>query len=325
MKADKSAKGGKSMFDLTNVFQKSEDAPLEAVVQPVVTSVIVNGEVHPDIIDLLKAEGFDTEDVATENGVTVFTQDVEFEGDVDIVKLSDTIAMTVGVMKADGAFAQRCAERGFYPSVSIATDLLQGELYRAIEKSDSPSAASEKVGSIVSEFGTYLSSLIGSLPTTVFKAEEAIAKADLTTPVEKDDEPVKDDAKKDDDDQPIDTGITKSEDDNVDDDNDNSDDAGTKVEKTDEPIDIASIITQVTKGVTDAIAPTLTDLSGKIEAMGDRVDEAVDVAKNADETVRNSVFGGFSSDDPAPSKTAKSEDDSLPLLDTGFGGFGRER
>lgn len=325
MKADRT--GGTKMFDidLSKLFQKSESA-----VVPVVTSVIVNGEVTDSILSILKEEGFSTDEPQVQGDITIFPQDAVATGNEQIVKITDSIAMAVNVVKAEGAFAERCAARGFYPSISIATDLLQDELYRAIEKSDSPGTASEKITTIVAEYGSYMAGLIGSLPTMVFKAEETIAKADSATPVvaatESDD----------------DSGVEKSEPETpeaVETVEGEGEPAPEPVEKSEpetpapaepaaeaEPkIDLRTLITEVTKGVTEAISPRLDELAGKIDEQSSRITQVEEVAKSASDTVNQSVFGGvFGVEDKAERRFEKAEaSDGGPLIDTGFSKLGR--
>lgn len=171
------AKGGSTMkgFDLGQLFVSKAEAPA-----PVVTSVLVKGEPTEQMLELLGNQGFSVENAeTTEDGVTVFKQDVEYTGDVNVVKLSETLALTVPVVKADGSFAEMAAARGFYPSISIATELLQCELYRVVEKSDSPAAAAGKVADLVNDFGSFMSSLVGGLPAVVFKTEQAVGAIEV--------------------------------------------------------------------------------------------------------------------------------------------------
>lgn len=168
------AKGGHSMFDLAQVFRAKSEAQA-----PVVTSVIVKGEASPGMLELLAKQGFSVEKAETENGITVYPQDVAYDGEVSVVKISDTLALTVPVIKAaDGSFAEMCAARGFYPALNIAVDLLNCELYKAVEKADSPSVAATKVAAVVSDFGTFMSTLVGALPGQVFKTEDAVTNGD---------------------------------------------------------------------------------------------------------------------------------------------------
>lgn len=168
------AKGGNKMFDLAQVFARKSEASA-----PIVTSVIVKGEASEQMLKVLAEAGFTVEKAETAEGVTIYAQDVDYEGDVSVVKLNDTVALTVPVLKtAACSFAERCAAQGFYPSLSIATELLSCELHRAVEKADSPSAAAQKVQTVVADFGSFMTSLVSGLPSLVFKAEAVIAKAE---------------------------------------------------------------------------------------------------------------------------------------------------
>lgn len=322
MKAEQ--KRGTQMFDidLSKLFSKSE-----AALVPVVTSILVNGEVSEGLLSILKAEGFLVDQPQVQGDVTVFPQDAEVTGNEQVVKITDNVAMAVSVIKADGAFHERCAARGFYPSISIATELLQDELYRAVEKSDSPGAAAQKITDLVADFGQYMSGLIGSLPTMVFKAEEIILKAETSAPVAE--APTTDDA-----------GGDGADGEEADGDEDNGtvekNEGDGENEGGDEPtpaqapaLDIDAIISAVQKGVTDAIQPQITSITDKLGELDTQISEVADVAKAAKDTANMTVFGGVFDTgvrDERPQPTAKSEEDfdGGPMIDTGFAGFNRK-
>jgi len=319
MKSD-STTGGNQMFDLSNIFKREETVP-------VVTSVIVKGEASAKMLAFLKAEGFAVEEVQQIDGVSVYPQDVPYVGDVSVVKLTEELAVTVPLVKGEGSFAEMCASRGFYPSLNIATELLQHELYRAVEKSDSPSAASQKVNAVISDFGQFMSSLVGGLPTAVFKTEEAILKMDDTAPVSQEapegtgeEAPAQEEQAAE---MPEQAGEVEAP--------EGEQAEGEQVEKADdegseEPeapaapaIDFAALSAAIAKSVTDSIAPELSQLREGFDAVSQRLTEVENISKSAVEATHGTVLGGvFNERGAGVKKTEAVGAEASPLIDTGF-------
>lgn len=354
------AKGGNTMkgFDLNNLFAKSE-----APTAPVVTSVIVKGEADQKMLDLLKEQGFSVEKAETKDGVTIYPQEVAYQGDVSVVKLTDNVAITIPVVKADGSFAEMCAAAGYYPSISIATDLLQCELYKAVEKSDSPTAAAAKVSSVVSDFGQFMSKLVGGLPEMVFKAEVEITKAAKKTKAA-----IAEDAKDggaDDDEEDANgnkikkdasaTGVQDTakkiadgaENNGVDGNADSATalaaDVGKTVVKAEDGTEIkdgtevkadpvektekveAPVINvdEIAKSVAAALKPQLDEVKQSVTDLGTRVETVEGTVQKAAEAVNGTTLAGVFGTPIERTPVEKSDDESGPLIDTAFA-FGKK-
>lgn len=310
----KSEKGDNQMFDLNlaNLF-KSE----QKQAAPVVTAVLVKGEASTEMLAVLKEQGFLVDEVQkTDEGVSVYPQEHEYRGEVTLVKLTEDVALAVPMVKAAGSFAEMAAAHGFYPSINIATDLLQCELHRAIEKSDSPNEAATRVGELLSDFGGYMQTMVKGLPAIVFKTEQALgsatveetaeasteeveksAKSTKSAPAKATDEEDEDEKamkkaeesseeasddegdveKSEDEDDTLDTGIEKSE--------ETSDDEGTEdateVEKQEEqgeaPAAPAVDTDAIVKAVTAALQPQLDELRKSVSETGAKVEKAEEV------------------------------------------------
>lgn len=326
MKSEDANKGGKGMIDLQNIFKTDRS------IKTVVNSVIINGQASAPVMEVLKAEGFSLDNAQEVDGTTIYPQDAAVSGEQAVIKLSDNLAVGVSLFKAEGSFAEACAQRGFYPGISIATDLLQDELYKAVHKSDSSAAAAEKITTLVGDFGTYIAGLIKGLPQQVFKSEQALAAlaSDTATAAEKEKaEPTSTEAGTETQKSEAPAGgaeVAGTEGDEA------KPEEGAGVEKGEgegsdkEPeaqeqaptVDVAAIVAAVSKSVTDALSPKLSDLSTQVNSLGERVGQVEGMAKSADKAVRGIIPQGVFSKNDGEIESEEVRKGEPPLLDTGF-------
>jgi hypothetical protein len=305
-------KSGGTMFDL--LFKREAGAPVASVI----TSVILKSEPSEAVSKALGDLGLKIDEKQSVDGITMLVQDsVIAKEDTMLVKLDDNVAVMVPMIKMDGDFAAHCASRGFYPSISIATDLLQEELYKSMSKAKDGADAAEMMGKATADFGSYMTQLARGLPSTVFKMEESadlkaafVVKAGAApaaetekTPAEKIDEIAVDAAEK--------TEAKDAAD-------DKAAEKVTEVEKSEpQGVDVAAMAELITKSVMDGIKPQLDGFGGKIDDFAGRLATVEEVSKSADRAVRGTVLGTVF-DDRQPGHIEKSEDDGPPCIDTAY-------
>lgn len=295
--------------------------------QPVLATVILKSAPTEKVTQALETFGVKTDTVQEVEGVHILPQPDAGAGETLLIKLSEDIAVTVPTFKMDGEFAAMCAQRGFYPSVSIATDMLQEMLYKSMNKAKDGTDAAEMVAKSMDDAKAYMVQLVKGLPQSIFKMEKsedlqtAFGEINFTR-----EEAVKAEGEKAEDGQTTDTNDATSE--------------GEEVKKADTPkegegnegaldqegvrsevtggIDMTALVAAVTKSVSDAVDSKFADINEKVDALGQRVEKAEKTSTAIDQSLRGTVFGGVSAikdDDIEKSEDAR---EHVPLLDTGF-------
>lgn len=341
VKSEDAKESGGTMFD--NLFKG--EGPKAAV-----TAIVLKSAPTEAVSKALTDMGFAVSEPQDYEGVTLLPQAQFAKGDTMLVKVNEDVAVMVPMMKMSGEFASVCAHRGFYPSINIATELLQEQLYKSVHKAKNGADAAEAISSVVADFGSYMAQLAKGLPADVFKlekseelasalagdgstaapdtedatAEEGAADAD----VEKADaEPTEAEIAE------IEKGAGKAWKDMTDEEKKaakakakgaapmKSEDDVEKpaTEGTDAPVAAAIDIAAIVKAVKDGISPEITALSEKIDSVSERVEKAESTAEQAAEQAKNTVFGGvFDSRADAVVEKNEGADRAPPLLDTGF-------
>lgn len=303
-------KSGGNMFDL--LFKREAGAPVASVI----TSVILKSEPTDAVGKALGDLGLKIDEKQEIDGVTLLVQDSTIaKEDTMLVKLDDNVAVMVPMIKMDGDFAAHCASRGFYPSISIATDLLQEELYKSMSKAKDGADAAEMMGKATADFGSYMTQLARGLPSTVFKMEESTelkaafvvkAEAAPAEPAKTDETAEKSPAEKIDE---LAAGAGEKTADGVE----------TETVEKSEPqgVDVAAMAEIITKSVMEGIKPQLDGFGGKIDEFSGRLDTVEKVSKSADQAVRGTVLGTVFGD-REPGHIEKSDDDGPPCIDTAY-------
>ena len=182
LKRDKESKMG---IDLTKVFKSDNTAGRKPYVSALVVFAQKDEAAGNQVQEAIKKYGFTTERVQkSDEGETLVFPQRDQTGDVQVVRLSDQLLVTVGELeKPSGWIGEMVDEVGFFPDLQMATDELHGHLKETVAKSDTPQAEMEAALTSYAEYMTQLA----VLPTNCFKLDEDIraivAKCSCETPV----------------------------------------------------------------------------------------------------------------------------------------------
>jgi hypothetical protein len=299
---------------LTNVRKAAEPAKAE------ITGIILSKnseDLLEQVQDLLKAEGLEFGVSKTfDDGTAVLSKEEDFETDTQVVQYTDNVALVVkGFQPYSDAmnelsFGQAAEVRGLYPGMESAMGVLRDMVWQKLSKADSPESAAADLAPVMGEFVQYVTTLVKSLPSQVFKIERPLetmisefkAPESEVKTVEVD--PVR---------------IEKSE-----------EQTEQQAATTETPPVAAAetpAVTQelVLKTVTEAMAgfkTTLDEFGVRMKELGDqvkatevRVDAAVTKAEDAVRVVKGTVVSGTPSGDALPAGVRKSEE--LDTFDVG--------
>lgn len=327
------AKIGRSLF--------KQEAPKPAVVA-VITQKGVDIAALSAIFDEAGLES--STFVKAEEGtiVTLTKQDTPLGDDSVVLKVSDEVAVVVsGLQKAFDSYSYTMTDfnevirtEGVYPMMYVAKDALGATISNILYKAASPGEAAEMVGQAIDSFRVYMTGILGDVPVTAFKMENALhAAGSLIKAADKGDEPIvepkvekteeleaaADDVAKEGDEYA--DAVAKEGDAEPDVVDKGEDPPGDTVEKAEEPSPVASgdfqamfaamqdqLTTLITKNQED-VQKQIADLGGSFTALDSKLNEAV---AKMDGTVFMEDAG-----DAAP--VQKSESAKVPpLLDTAY-------
>ena len=176
----------KNMFDLDNIFRRQKKER-DAAIKNEVVALLVPVDQTEGYVNAMKAENPDQElHVFTVEGkehVSVISLKSESETDLSQTLIfqggEDAPAVAVsGAQKmlhdwgydSDQGFAGSVVSNGFYSNARAACDVFMSALFDTMEKAeDNPT---EAVNSLVTEFGSYVASLVANVPSQAFKYEQ---------------------------------------------------------------------------------------------------------------------------------------------------------
>lgn len=254
--------------------------------------------------DLLKAEGMEFEFKKTfDDGTAVLSKAEDFETDAQVLQYTDNIALVVkgfqpyGETMGELSFGQAAAARGLYPGMDSAMSVLRDMVWQKLSNADSPDSAAADLAPVMSEFVQYVTTLVKSLPSQVFKIEQPLETmvAEFVVPEVKPEPEV--------------------------------------VAKTEEVAEPAAVVEPavestpavvepsaqelVVKTVTEAMAglnTTLAEITSQLKALGDkvsasevRVDAALTKAEDAVRVVKGTVVSGTPAGDKEAAGVRKAE------------------
>lgn len=308
----------------------------------------MKGEHFESIKNQIKEAGFDVaKAIESDDGSVIFKQGDTVDGEGTVIRMSDSVAIVtkgfspynMDVSQGDQSFADMCQARGFYPGVSTIMETLAESVRDAVAKADSSDKAKTSITKLFTEAQAYTAAFVAGLPQKAFKLESIapeIPNGDGATnedngTEDKDANVAKGESSEDStgttDEGTATTQETKLANDGV------AGDAGTgsgeaegqsgEAALTEEQV--SSIVsTQVTKAMdalaeklgaftagVEAIQKSVGDMSGNLEKLQGRMDEAEKVAKSAKDAVTGTVVIGSETGDHNPTKKSES---------SGFGG-----
>lgn len=176
----------KNMFDLDNIFRRQKKER-DAAIKNEVVALLVPADQTDGYVTAMKQENPDQDlHVFTVEGkehVSVISLKSEEETDLSQALIfqggEDAPAVAVsGAQKmlhdwgydSDQGFAGSVISNGFYSNARSACDVFMSALFDTMEKAeDNPT---EAVNSLVTEFGSYMTSLVANVPAQAFKYEQ---------------------------------------------------------------------------------------------------------------------------------------------------------
>ena len=180
-KADKESNMGIDLSSLKQVTKRDKAAKSDA---PTVAAIVVEGT-SPAYLDkvrvALSANGFDVGTVVkNDDGTVMFAQEADPMKDSHIVRISERmIAVMKGfdapseVLSESSNFSDKVAVSGYFPGIAVAVKGLEGAVAKAVKSDAGPA----KVAEAISQFNTYVETMVASVPASVFKADTALKAA----------------------------------------------------------------------------------------------------------------------------------------------------
>lgn len=298
--------------------------------------------------EALKIEGLDFPITKSfEDGTTALAADSDFEKDATVFRVDETMAFVVkgfepyGKEFDDLSFADQAQTRGYYNLVRSAMDVLSDSVHTSLYKSDSPDAAGATISKVTTEFQAYVTALTKSLPTKLFKSEEAVSAIlkswkpeEKPAETDKDKEKDKKDVKK----AEMPEGADKTKWDAM-----SEDERVAFVTKTAEkpedkkdekPVASSPELAEITKAVsalTGAVSDIAKTLKTQAEAIADvkksqetSKEDLAAVTRKAEDAaklIKGTVVGGNTTPDPEQQQQVKKSEDDNPytgVFDTAF-------
>lgn len=150
-----------------------------------ISAVCVRKSAAKKVFPLLKEQGYKVEDGAIfkTDDIFILTQEGFSTDDIgSLIALNDDVAVaTKDVIKAfdpwpmSKDFDENVSAASFYPGFYGAMDSLSDTVHSILHGSDDPKEAQESIDKATKSFSAYVSELISSLPTTVFKMEKELS------------------------------------------------------------------------------------------------------------------------------------------------------
>jgi len=185
-------KDGADMIDLSKIgaalFSKSATPKTPTVVGV----IFAKGADIEALTATLKASGIDVSEGFTKAEgaqATTFTKaDTEANPEnLLVLKLDDQVAVTINgphdlIKRVSGydwestSFSEVLTKGTFAPSLCMAQDMLQTTVWNIMEKAEDRAELGTLLKTAVTEFSSYVDSLVAAVPDSVFKADEALAK-----------------------------------------------------------------------------------------------------------------------------------------------------
>lgn len=334
------SEGDPGMLNLSSLFKREAPAPA-------VSAILVNKGVDMDAVHThLTASGFSVANAFEQDGVMVFPQggsNAPLE-DAVIIKMDEDVAVacvnvTKGFVAYDNystSFKEMMGQQGFYPSVHTAMDVLMETVRNCMYNAGNPAEAKAAVTAAIGDFQTYVEGLLSSVPVMAFKMEGGI-KVEKTAEIAAEAAPA----------APAAPAVEAPKTEEA---NDASVLGGTVPEEgapenqaaeapaeapvegahqTDAPsadlaleVVVRKTVEDMMGGLTAALGEQIAALTktveGKVTSLSARVEDAVALAKSAEEAVTGMVPGTTSGDRPQNNSVAKS-DGEFRHFDTAYG------
>ncbi len=180
--------GEDTMLDLSTLwFKKHDDA--DAEIKPAVVAIALAKSEHVETYTTaLKDAGFEVVTVKAdeESGAAtlMLIDGDELPEDACAIKIDDEAAVILtGAKKGldtypdSNDFMTNVSGAGFFPSFRTATDLLHATMGNIAFSDGDAEATKSEIVKALSDFQSYVETLLGAVPTEAFKAEDAIAVA----------------------------------------------------------------------------------------------------------------------------------------------------
>lgn len=172
---------GLDLSNLGAVFtQKSEVKP------EVVAVVTMAGDSLESVSKHASEAGFAvTESATMEDQSVVFKQGEMNDGEGVVIRLNEHVAVIakgfnpydMDIGTDDGlSFQEKCNAQGFYPGINTVMDVMRTTIMKMAKEGDDPTAVSAEVTSLFDEAKQYVSGMVRSLPSSVFKMEDIVVE-----------------------------------------------------------------------------------------------------------------------------------------------------
>ncbi|QIN95168.1 hypothetical protein DLP3_005 [Stenotrophomonas phage vB_SmaS_DLP_3] len=180
----KSDKENKMGLDLSGIGRALKGKKVEkAEVKPELVAVVVEkSDLLPQITDAVSAAGLAVDNVVedAETGTVAFVQKESEEGeDLTTIKMDGNVSV---VVKGFSAYCDHLKDfneivqaQGFYAGMDVATSALRDSVYKGLYNSDNPQEAVAKAETVLSQFTTYMKTLVGNLPANAFYVSKGVA------------------------------------------------------------------------------------------------------------------------------------------------------
>jgi hypothetical protein len=167
------------MLDLAKIgrslFKRPDTAPA------VVAACVRKGADLDAVRARLVAAGLTVDQVQDVDDAVMFVQPGVEATEAAIVKLDRDVGLVVrGLAKAfqgydfrSTSFADSVTAESFFPSLSIAAEILCHTIGNVLAEESQPGNAADRVAATIDEFRSYVTTLVRALPVTAFKAEAA--------------------------------------------------------------------------------------------------------------------------------------------------------
>lgn len=303
-----------NLSKIGNVFKAAPTEEVKKAAPAVVGLIVMKGSdaQHQAVLKALAAAGAKTDAVKDIEGGAVLVAQAEFDPkEVETVQISET---TLAVIKSfspynmtEGDFDKKLKTEGVYQSLYTACSAFQSSVYDVLAKAESPADAKRGASDICKQFSSYVTDLLGALPSEAFKWDKAVA--DAVKEVEKAEATAKEAAAKA---EPAKTEAPAAEAPKT--------EPVVKAEQPDFAKVIADALAPVAKTIAD-LTTAVADLAKKQDEQGKAVETAVAKAADLEKKLSTTVVAAVkSADTPADTGTKKAEDDedNVPIMDTAF-------
>lgn len=179
---DEDDEENKTLMDRVKVMLSNVDTSKRATID--VAAFFVAEAMAKAVKPILEASGFKTDDIDIQDGVVIMKQaayDPE-KGIGTLIALTKDVGLglTRHISKEFHAypestdFDENVKASAFFPGLHNALDSLMGTIFNQLDAVDNPGDASSEISKTLSSFSIHIENLVGNLPQSVFKAEQAL-------------------------------------------------------------------------------------------------------------------------------------------------------